>query len=76
VQESLDRIKVRVIATDEFDESDERMIRRIIGTTRMGNIAIDIERVRDLERTSSGKVRRVIRRVPLHELRRDLEVKQ
>lgn len=75
VQESLDRIKVRVIATDEFDESDERMIRRIIGTNRLGNIAIDIERVRELERTASGKVRRVIRRAPLPELRRDLEVK-
>jgi len=63
VQESLDRIQVRVIATAEFNESDERMIRRIIGASRLGDVAIDIERVGEMEKTASGKVRRVIRRV-------------
>jgi phenylacetate-CoA ligase len=64
VQERLDLIRVRVIADRGFNEADERLIRDIIGTRRLGPVRIEIERVSELERTPAGKVRRVIRRLP------------
>jgi phenylacetate-CoA ligase len=63
VQHRLDALTVRVIPSDGFSAIDERKIREILGTRRLGDVNIRIERVAELERTASGKVRRVIRRL-------------
>lgn len=63
VQYRLDAITVRVVASDGFNAADESAIREILGTQRLGDVRIDIERVAELERTPAGKVRRVIRRI-------------
>jgi phenylacetate-CoA ligase len=63
VQYRADAITVRVVAADGFGAAEEATIRSILGTQRLGNVRIDIERVAELERTSTGKVRRVIRRI-------------
>jgi phenylacetate-CoA ligase len=63
VQHQRDAITVRVVAAEGFGPAEERMIRQILGTQRLGNVRIDIERVSELEKTAAGKVRRVIRRI-------------
>lgn len=67
VQERLDLVKVRVVATEEFDERDELLIRDTIATKRLGKVRVEIERVAELERTACGKVRRVISQLPPEE---------
>jgi len=67
VQERLALLRVRVVAADGFSEADERMIRDIVATQRLGPVRIEIERVSELEKTPGGKVRRVIRRLPAME---------
>ena len=67
VQERLDLLRVRVVAEHGFSESDERMIRDIVATQRLGAVRVEIERVSELEKTPAGKVRRVIRRLPARE---------
>jgi phenylacetate-CoA ligase len=67
VQERLDLIRVRVIAAEGFNEADARLIRDIIATRRLGPVRVEIERVSELEKTPGGKVRRVIRRLPVVE---------
>jgi phenylacetate-CoA ligase len=63
VQHRPDAITVRVVAADGFGAAEEAAIRAILGTQRLGDVRIDIERVAELEKTASGKVRRVIRRI-------------
>lgn len=63
VQYRADAITVRVIAGEGFGAAEEKLIREILGTRRLGKVRIDIEKVSDLERTAAGKVRRVIRRL-------------
>ncbi|MCU1261930.1 MAG: phenylacetate--CoA ligase family protein [Bryobacterales bacterium] len=63
IQESLDHIHVKVIASAGFGAEDEKLIRDRIITERLGAIQVTIERVSDLERTPNGKIRGVISKV-------------
>jgi len=63
VQESLDLIRVRVLAEDAFSSAEADLIRQRLAAERLGNLTVLVERVTDLERTSRGKVRAVINRM-------------
>jgi phenylacetate-CoA ligase len=67
VQEELDRLLVRVVATDGFGQEDEQLIRRRITRERLRGVRVEIERVAALERTSRGKFRAVVSRLPRHQ---------
>jgi phenylacetate-CoA ligase len=67
IQESRDLIRVRVVASEEFGEKEEALIRERITKGRLGPVNVQIERVAELERTERGKVRAVISRIPLEE---------
>jgi len=64
VQESLDLIRVRVVAKEGFGEPDMRLMRQRLCEERLGDMQIIIERVPELERTERGKFRAVINRLP------------
>jgi phenylacetate-CoA ligase len=61
VQNASDRFLVRVIAEDGFGREHAAEIRKRM-TARLGGVAVEVERVAELERNSRGKVRAVIRR--------------
>lgn len=64
VQEARDRIRVRIVATDGYSEADER---DIIGRVkqRLGwEVAVFVERVSSIPRTSAGKYRTVVSLLP------------
>ena len=63
VQNASDRFLVRVIAEDGFGSEQAAEIRKRM-TARLGEVAVEIERVAELERSSRGKVRAVVRRLP------------
>jgi phenylacetate-CoA ligase len=65
VQESLDRFTVRVLADDGYGPAQADEIRRRM-TDRLGLVQVVVQRVDELERSSRGKVRAVISRVPDH----------
>ena len=62
VQEELDRFTVRVVADDGFGESEIRQIESRC-QARVGRVRVVVERVNELERTASGKLRAVISRI-------------
>lgn len=59
VQESLDRIRVRVAPADDFGARTEQTIAERL-RSRMGEVAIQIERVDEIPRTSNGKLQAVV----------------
>ncbi len=59
IQERLDRVVVKVVAADHYDESDAAAIRNGI-RDRMGAIDVEIVVVDHLPRTPAGKLRAVI----------------
>jgi phenylacetate-CoA ligase len=67
VQETLTLLRVRIVATDGFGPEDEKLIRRRITHERLRGMRVEIERVAELERTSRGKFRAVISRLPPHQ---------
>jgi phenylacetate-CoA ligase len=62
IQDKIDQIRVRIVATGEFGDKDERVIRQRF-RERLGNIQVVIEPVTCLERTERGKFRSVISHV-------------
>ncbi len=70
IQESLDRIRVRVVATDGFGADDARVIHERLCRERLGDVETVIERVPNIERTERGKFRSVISLLPKEVLRR------
>lgn len=62
VQERLDRVRVLVAPAPEFDAADEqRIVHRL--RERMGEVVVEVERVRSVPRTGNGKVRAVVCRL-------------
>ena len=59
VQETLDRIRVRVAPAPEFGARTEQTITDRL-RSRMGEVAIHIERVDEIPRTSNGKLQAVV----------------
>ena len=62
VQETPERFRVRVVATDWFNAADEETIRRRF-FDRLGPVRVDIERVPAIERTARGKFKAVVSQV-------------
>jgi phenylacetate-CoA ligase len=62
IQDKIDQIRVRIVATRDFGDKDERVIRQRF-RERLGNIQVLIEPVTCLERTERGKFRAVISHV-------------
>jgi phenylacetate-CoA ligase len=62
IQESLDRLTVRVIAEDGFGTEQVREIQKRF-RDRLGPVEVNVVRVAELERTARGKIRAVISRL-------------
>ena len=63
-QEHVERVVFRVVRGKEYTGKDEKMLLRE-ARTRLGNrIVIDIDYVEAIERTSQGKLRFVISKIP------------
>lgn len=62
VQEALDQFTIRVIAEDGYGLAQEGEIRKRL-TDRLGNVAVFVQRVSELERSKKGKVKAVISRL-------------
>ena len=60
IQESLDHIRIRVVATEAFGPKQEEIIRHRVAEERLGPMRVDIERTAEIERTERGKFRAVI----------------
>lgn len=59
IQETRDRIRVRVVGTADFGPADEReVVRRV--RQRLGEVGVVVEPVADIPRSASGKFRPVI----------------
>jgi len=59
VQEALDRIRVKVVATEGFGENDVRDITGRI-RQRLGDVQVDVEVVDSIPRTKAGKFKAVV----------------
>lgn len=59
VQEQIDFVRVRVVPDDGFDTAHERTIADRV-RDRMGDVRVVVERVTEVPRTSSGKLRAVV----------------
>lgn len=59
VQEELARVRVRVAVDDGFTRQHERLIAERV-RERMGNVAVVVERVTEVPRTSSGKLQSIV----------------
>jgi phenylacetate-CoA ligase len=70
VQESLDEFRVNVVTDDGFGPEQVEEIRRRF-YQRLGPVTVRVEMVRELERTSRGKVRAVISRVHRVDIRQE-----
>jgi phenylacetate-CoA ligase len=58
-QEALDLLVVRVAPAPGFNTTHEHLIRERL-TERMGNVRVLIQRVTEVPRTASGKLRAVV----------------
>lgn len=76
IQEQLNRLLVKVVTTSGFGQEEERLIRRRLTVERMGDVSVQIERVRELERTEKGKFRAVICRLSPEERTKSLFLQQ
>jgi len=66
IQEALDRIRVKVVATDGFEENDNAEIRHRV-QQRLGNeVNVIVEQVESIPRTAAGKFKAVISQVKTH----------
>jgi phenylacetate-CoA ligase len=74
VQEKLDLLRVRVVATEGFGPEDEQLIRRRITQERLRGMQVQIERVPALERTSRGKFKAIVSRLSGHQRRVGISV--
>ena len=62
VQESLDRIVVRVVAAPGFSARDEESIASGV-RERLGDVEVAVERVSEIPRSANGKFRAVVSRI-------------
>lgn len=62
IQEAWNRFTVRVVAAPGFGPEQERRLEHAL-VQRVGDVAVDVERVAAIERTASGKFRSIISRV-------------
>lgn len=70
VQERIDRLVVRVVATEDFGESEAATIRRRVHERLGTGMEVAVERVATLERTARGKLPAVISRLTPEEIAR------
>lgn len=63
IQESLDRVQVKLVAGDEFSKSDEAALTSALRERLGSGVTIDIVRVKEIPRERSGKYRWVISQV-------------
>jgi phenylacetate-CoA ligase len=68
IQETLDLIRVRVVARPGFDHREQQLIHQRL-QERLGAIQVVVERVNRIERTPRGKFRAVISKVPVNAAR-------
>jgi len=67
-QEHVERVVFRVVRSKEYTEKDEKMLLHE-GRTRLGNrIEIAMDYVEEIERTSQGKLRFVISKIPIAQI--------
>ncbi len=59
IQESLESVRVRIVAADGYSEADGAALARRI-RDRLGDVAVQLELVGEIERTSNGKLRAVV----------------
>jgi len=64
IQEQIDLLRVRVVATDGFGPQDEQLIRRRITGERLDGMRVVIEPVESIARTERGKFKSVISMLP------------
>ena len=62
VQESLTSVRVMLVPAREFSDAHERDLIAAV-RERVGNVQVQVERVREIPRTSNGKFRAVISKV-------------
>jgi phenylacetate-CoA ligase len=60
IQEALDRIRVKVVPVDGFNESDVNIIKRRIYQRLGNNVNVIVEPISDIPRTKAGKFKAVI----------------
>jgi phenylacetate-CoA ligase len=59
IQESLDAIRVRLVASDGFDSGIQQEVARQL-RARLGNVNVEFEKVPEIPRGANGKFRSVI----------------
>ncbi len=59
IQEAIDKLRVKVVATEGFGVEEERTIRQRV-LQRLGQVDVRVERVVDIPRNSRGKFRSVV----------------
>lgn len=64
IQESIDLLRVRVVATSNFGPEQQRAIEQRV-QARLPGVRVVVERVPTIERTGAGKFRAVISRITL-----------
>ena len=64
IQETLDLIRVRVVANERFTDYDVRELTRRVASERLGDLDVVIERVAEIERTTRGKFQAVVNKLP------------
>jgi phenylacetate-CoA ligase len=62
IQEALDFIRILVVPAREFNTRHEQDLITAL-RERLGNIRVEVERVREIPRSSNGKFRAVISRI-------------
>lgn len=67
VQDSIDRIRLDVVADDGFDGQQEHLLRENARVRLGGGMQVEISRVREIPRTLSGKFRGVVNNVTVGE---------
>ena len=68
IQDRIDLIRVRVVASERFGPADEELIKTRVAIERLGNVQVIVERVAKLDRTHGGKFRAVVSKVYPQEL--------
>jgi phenylacetate-CoA ligase len=63
VQESMDRLVIKIVPQEGFSSRDEQTIRKMISTYIGNAMQVDIIQVNSIERSASGKIRYVISKV-------------
>lgn len=62
IQESLDKIRLRIVTSEGYSEKDKNELEKRV-KDRLGPVMVEIEKVNQIERTSRGKFRAVISRI-------------